>query len=95
MTGAHDTQWTDLTTKETIALVELVNSIQNGTTDTSHTRNTVKGKAAKPMAERMNKSQERRQQTLRCRQASHKREREETWHHRGNESNRQTTKTQP
>jgi hypothetical protein len=34
-------------------LVELVNSIQNDTTDTSHTRNTGQGKAAKPMAERM------------------------------------------
>ena len=53
MTGAHDTQWIDLTTEETVALVELVNSIQNDTTNTSHTRNTGKGKAAKPIAERM------------------------------------------
>ena len=53
MTGAHDTQWTDLTTEETIALVELVNSIQNGTTDISHTMNTGEGKADKPLAERM------------------------------------------
>ena len=90
MTGAHDTQWSDLTTEdffsfgknlalsyqnkekhrfskrmwplgqkahmtteETVALVELVNSIQNDTTDTSHTRNTGKGKAAKPIAETM------------------------------------------
>ena len=53
VTGAHDTQWSDLTTEETVALVELVNSIQNDTTDTSHTRNTGQRKAAKPMAERM------------------------------------------
>ena len=53
MTGAHDTQWTDLTTEETVALVELVNSIQNGTTDTSHTMNTGEGKAYKLLAERM------------------------------------------
>ena len=26
VTGAHDTQWSDLTTEETVALVELVNS---------------------------------------------------------------------
>ena len=53
VTGAHDTQWSDLTTEVTVALVELVNSIQNGTTDTSHTRNTGKCKGAKPIAERM------------------------------------------
>ena len=53
MTGAHDTQWSDLTTEESVALVEIVNSIQSDMTDTSHTRNTGKGKAAKPIAERM------------------------------------------
>ena len=53
MTGAHDTQWSDLTTEETVVLVELVNSIQNRTTDTSHIRNTGKSKAAQPIAERM------------------------------------------
>ena len=53
MTGAHDTQRTDLTTEETVALVELVNSIQNGTTDTSHTMHTGEDKADKPLAERM------------------------------------------
>ena len=53
MTGAHDTQWSDLTTEETVALVELGNSIQSDTTDTSHTRNTRQSKAAKPMAESM------------------------------------------
>ena len=31
MTGAHDTQWTDLTTEETVAMVELDNSIQDST----------------------------------------------------------------
>ena len=34
-------------------MVETVNSIQNDMTDTSHNRNTGKGKAAKPIAERM------------------------------------------
>ena len=53
MTGAHNTQWSDVNKKETVALVEIVNSIQSDMTDTSHTRNTGKGKAAKPIAERM------------------------------------------
>ena len=79
MTGAHDTQWSDLPTEESVALVEIVNSIQSDMTDTSHTRNTGKGKAAKPIAERIwNQSQERRQQTFRCGQESHERGREET-----------------
>ena len=52
MTGAHDTQRTDLTTEETVASVELVNSTQNGTTS-SHTMSTGEGKADKPLAERM------------------------------------------
>ena len=70
VTGAHDTQWSDLTTKETVALVELVNSIQNDTTDTSHTRNTGQGKAATPMAERIEQKP--------GEEASHERGREET-----------------
>ena len=45
VTEAHDTQWSDLTTEETVAFVELVNSIQNGTTDTRHIMNTGEGKA--------------------------------------------------
>ena len=53
MTEAHDTQRTDLTTEETVASVELVNSTQNGTTYTSHTMSTGVGKADKPLAERM------------------------------------------
>ena len=52
MTGVLDTQRTDLTTEETVASVELVNSTQNGTTYTSHTMSTGESKADKPLAER-------------------------------------------
>ena len=52
-TGAHDTQRTDLTTTETVALVKLVNSTQNGMTYTSHTMSTGVGKADKPLTKRM------------------------------------------
>ena len=65
MTGAHDTQWTDLTTEETVASVELVNSTQTGTTYTSHPMSTGVGKADKPLAERIEqKGQERKDQTF-------------------------------
>ena len=53
MTGAHNTQRTDLTTEETVASVELVHSTQTGMTYTSHTMSTGVGKADKPLAEKM------------------------------------------
>ena len=45
MTGAHDTQLTDLTTEETAASAELANSIQTGMTYPSHTMSTGVGRA--------------------------------------------------
>ena len=53
MTGAHDTQLTDLTTEETAASAELANSTQTGMTYPSHTMSTRVGRADKPLAERM------------------------------------------
>ena len=53
MTGAHDTQLTYLTTKETAASAELVDSTQTGMTYPSLTMRTGVGRADKPLAERM------------------------------------------
>ena len=94
MTGARDTQWTDLITEETVALVELVNSIQNGTTDTSHTMNTGEGKADKPLAERMKQKGGEEATDVSLRTGTTRVGRVETSHHRGNGSNKQKTKTQ-
>ena len=53
MTGAHDTQLTDLTTEETAASAELPNSTQTEMTYASHTMSTGVGSANKTIAERM------------------------------------------
>ena len=53
MTGALDTQLTDLTTEETAASVELVNNIQTGMTYSSHSMGTGVGRADRPLTERV------------------------------------------
>ena len=53
MTGAHDTQLTDLTTEETAASAELANSTQTGMTYSSRTMSTGVGREDKPLAVRM------------------------------------------
>ena len=96
MTGAHDTQWSDLTTEETVALVELVNSIQSDMTGTSHTINTGEGKADKPLAERMEQKAGEEGTDIPLRAGTTRvGEGRDTPHHRSNGSSKQKLKTQP